>query len=190
VEQIELLRLATEKLDALNISYAIVGSIASGAWGESRFTQDIDILVDLALDQVDSLCGAFPPPDFYVSEVSAHEAVRRQGQFNVIHPASGNKIDFMIAGRAAWSAAQLQRRRRISLFSDHDVDVATPEDVILGKLLYYRDGGSEKHLRDIAGILKISGDTLDRAYVDQLSNQLGVADIWQVVLSRVVNSNL
>ena len=188
MEQTDLLRLAIESLDELRIPYAIVGSFASGAWGESRFTQDIDILVDVKAGQVNSLCRAFAEADCYVSEAAAHEAVAQKGQFNVIHPASANKIDFVIAGATPWTTAQLQRRRRVALFPDREADLAAPEDVILGKLVYYREGGSEKHLRDIAGILKISGRSLDWSYIENFANQLGVAEIWQAVRGRASNS--
>jgi hypothetical protein len=57
--------------------------------------------------------------------------------------------------------------------------------VILGKLIYYREGGSEKHLRDIAGILKISADQVDRDYVNKFAAELDVADLWQAILNRV-----
>jgi hypothetical protein len=184
VEQIDLLKRAAEILDRLSIPYAVVGSFASGAWGESRFTQVIDILLDLKPGQVAALCDALPAPEFYVSDTAARDAVARLGQFNVIHPASGNKIDFMIAGATPWSIAQLQRRKRIALFPNQEVAVAAPEDVILGKLVYYREGGSQKHLRDIAGILKISSESVDRAYISQFAVQLGVTDIWQAVLNR------
>jgi hypothetical protein len=50
--------------------------------------------------------------------------------------------------------------------------------VILKKLEYYREGGSEKHLRDIAGILKISGEQLDLDYLTEWSSRLGLADLW------------
>ena len=142
-------------LEQLEIPYAIVGSFASGVWGESRFTQDIDILVELKPHDVPSLCAAFPSKDFYVSESAANEAVARHGQFKVIHPTSGNKIDFMVAGSSTWVQAQLQRCKRIPFFPDQDGAVAAAEDVILGKLVYYHEGGSDKHLRDIAGILEI-----------------------------------
>jgi hypothetical protein len=185
VEQTDLLKRAVEILDELSIPYAIIGSFASGAWGESRFTQDIDILVALTPSQATALCKAFPDPDFYVSETAAQEAATRRSQFNVIHPASGNKIDFMIAGATPWSLAQLQRRKRIAISADQDAAFAAPEDVILGKLLYYAEGGSEKHLRDITGILKISGDGVDRGYISRFASQLGVQDIWEAVAARV-----
>jgi hypothetical protein len=185
VEQSDLLRLAIDTLEELRIPYAIVGSFASGAWGESRFTQDIDILIELRRDQVGTLCRVFTDADCYVSETAAHEALDRRSQFNVVHPSSGNKIDFMIAGAAQWTKDQLERRRRLALFPDREADIAAPEDVILGKLIYYREGGSEKHIRDITGILKVSGQSLDHDYIARHSAQLGVSDLWQAILNDV-----
>jgi hypothetical protein len=188
VDQPELLKFAIQTLERLNIPYAVVGSFASGVWGESRFTQDIDILIELHARDVQTLCNAFPGSDFYVSQTAANEAVIHHHQFNVIHPASGTKIDFMIAGNTPWVRAQLERRKRVPFFPDRDGAVAAPEDVILGKLVYYREGGSDKHLRDIMGILKFSGDLVDREYVARFAAQLGVADTWNAILSKLSQS--
>lgn len=185
MDQLELLKFTLQALERLSIPYAIVGSFASGVWGESRFTQDIDILVELKSQDVVPLCAAFPEAEFYVSQSAANEAVARHGQFNVINPTSGTKIDFMIAGSSAWVRAQLERRKRIPFFPDQDGAVAAPEDVILGKLVYYREGGSDKHLRDIAGILKFSGELIDREYVSRFAAQLGVSDTWEILLATI-----
>jgi hypothetical protein len=182
VEQTDLLRYAVLALERLSIPYAIVGSFASGVWGESRFTQDIDILIEIDHARLLALCAAFPDGEFYVSEVAAREAVTRQGQFNVIHPASGNKIDFMIAGDSR-AKTQIARRKYIALFSDLNGAVAAPEDVILGKLIYYEEGRSDKHLRDIAGILKLRGDSIDREYLSNAADQLGLANMWRSILA-------
>ena len=148
-------------------------------------TLDIDIVIRLKSDQVGDLCSVFPEQDFYVSRPAALDAVRHSGQFNVIHPASGNKIDFMVAGESDWAATQLGRRRQFHFNTETVGYVAAPEDVILGKLIYYRDGSSDKHLRDIRGILKTSGDELDRDYVVKHAETLGVADVWQELLKSV-----
>ena len=50
---------------------------------------------------------------------------------------------------------------------------------------YYREGGSEKHLRDIAAMLQVSGDEIDTAYVDAWSGKLGLAEQWQMALDRL-----
>lgn len=185
MDQIELLRTAKSILDRLAIPYCIVGSMASMCYGESRFTNDLDLLIELKPDQVPLLCAEFPDPAYYVSEAAAKEAVQRRRQFNVIHVKSGYKIDFLIVKSAAWNQQQLARRRNKQYAENLDVNVAAPEDVILGKLLYYREGESPKHLRDIAAMLQVSGDQIDRDDVTKWAAELGVLDIWQAILTRL-----
>ena len=185
MNQAELLRHVIEVLEAQELDYMLVGSFASATYGEPRMTHDIDIVLRLTMDAVDRLCNAFPSPEFYVSTSAAQEAVRMRGQFNVIHPASGNKIDFMMARDDAWGRSQLARRRRQPILADRETFVASPEDVILAKLWYYQEGGSEKHLRDIASMLRVSGDEIDRAYIKHWAAQLGLVQEWQAILKRL-----
>ncbi|MBI4288544.1 MAG: hypothetical protein HY671_08975 [Chloroflexi bacterium] len=62
---------------------------------------------------------------------------------------------------------------------------AAPEDVIIKKMEYYRDGGSEKHLRDVTGIISVSGGQIDRAHITKWATRLGLLDIWNAVLERL-----
>ena len=188
MEQIELIRHAVQTLDTLVVPYALVGSWGSGIYGEPRFTRDIDIVLDLNLALVPQFCAAFPDSEFYLSEDAARDAVRTRFQFNVIHPESGNKIDFILTRPESWSATQLQRCRRIELRHGQevfDVCVAAPEDVILGKLWYFAEGGGDRHLRDIAGILRVTGDGVSRAEVERWATQLGYLEIWQQIVAKV-----
>jgi hypothetical protein len=159
--------------------------MASICYGESRYTNDVDLLVEIQPEQVSELCAAFPDPEYDISEAAVREAIQRRRQFNVIHVNSAFKIDFMIVKHAPWSQQQLSRRRIKSYAAGLDVQVAAPEDVILGKLLYYREGESPKHLRDIAGILQVSWDEIDRDDVAKWAAELGVLDIWQAILTRL-----
>ena len=86
MEQDDLLRLSVETLDRLGVPYLVVGSYACLAYGESRLTQDIDIVIALPERPVPAFCAAFPPPDFYLSEPAVRDAVRTNFQFNVLHP--------------------------------------------------------------------------------------------------------
>jgi hypothetical protein len=185
LDQIDLLRHLVNALGRLEIPYMVVGSLASGAYGEPRMTQDIDVVLDLRDQQVVALCQAFASDEFYVSEQAAREAVRRGGQFNIIHSVSGNKIDLLAVPPGEWGRTELARRRRMKILPDLEGYCARPEDVILGKMRYYRDGGSEKHLRDITGILKVSGNEVDRQYVSLWAERMGLTDIWQAVLRRL-----
>ncbi|HIF21670.1 MAG TPA: hypothetical protein EYQ27_07095 [Gemmatimonadetes bacterium] len=53
-----------------------------------------------------------------------------------------------------------------------------PEELILKKLLYCRDGGSEKHLRDIKAMLEISGAEIDVDRVERRAEGLGLQELW------------
>jgi len=185
MDQAELLRRVIEILEQLDLTYMVVGSVASGAYGEPRLTRDIDIVVRLPAEQVSGLCQAFGPPDYYVDSNAAMQAALACGQFNVIHPASGNKVDFVIARNDPWGRMQIHRRRRVRILPDLEGYAAAPEDIILGKMDYYRQGGSEKHARDVAGMIKVSGELIDRAYVAEWAERLGLSETWRAVLSRL-----
>lgn len=187
MEQIEFLRHAVRHLDSLGVPYTVVGSWGSGVYGEPRFTRDIDIVLDLPPAVVPAFCAGFPAPEFYLSEPAVRDAVRTRFQFNVLHPTSGNKIDFILPRAEPWSAGQLLRRRRVELRHGGEafpICVAAPEDVIVGKLWYYSEGGGDRHLRDIAGILRVTGDGVDRAEVERWARELGYLDIWQQVVAK------
>lgn len=184
MEPSELLRYLVRTLEELGSPYLVTGSTATIVYGEPRFTNDIDVVVDLRLDQVPALCAAFPSPEFYLSRNAAETAVRRRQQFNIIHPSSGLKIDFIVAADSPFDRCRLQRRRRLIAGPDFEVCFGSPEDVIIKKMEYYREGGSDKHLRDIAGVLKVQGERVDRAYIADWATRLGLLEIWQAVVEK------
>ena len=181
----ELLRQIVETFESLNISYLITGSVASMAYGEPRLTNDIDLVAQITNDNVGGLMKAFPPNEFYISEDMVKEAIDRCGQFNIIHPISGLKVDVMIKQNTPFDQSRFKRVRRISPAESYQANFASPEDVIIKKMEYYRDGGSEKHLRDIAGILVISENEVDRDYISEWSRRLNLDEIWTAVQNRL-----
>jgi hypothetical protein len=186
MEQSELFRYAVRELERLAIQYAVVGSWGSSVYGEARFTQDIDIVLELPERLIPDFCAAFPSPDFSLSPAAVSDAVRRRFQFNVLHPESGGKIDFILVRRDAWHQAQLARRRQLEFRSGSESFkgyAAAPEDVILGKLWYYAEGGGDRHLRDISGILRVTGPGVDRSYVERWAQALGYLDVWEQVVA-------
>lgn len=184
MNQAGLLGYLVEVLEALGINYMISGSQASIYYGEPRLTQDIDVVVDLTLGQIPGLLRRFPASEFYVSEEAIREAIEVRGQFNIIHPDSGLKIDLMVRKDTPHARAEFERRERHPILPGRDAYFAQPEDVILSKLVYFQRGGSERHLRDVAGMLRISGDEIDRRYVDDWARRLGLTEIWEAVRRR------
>jgi hypothetical protein len=186
MEQSELLRHVVEALERIGLRYFVTGSMATIFFGEPRFTNDIDIVVDLPAGRIAELCAAFPSPGFYLSEETVFRAVSRRGQFNIIHPTSGLKVDVMIPADSPFNRSRFSRVKRIKPAPEFDAAFSSAEDVILKKMESYREGGSEKHLRDIAGVLKISGDHLDRGYIEAWAERMGTAEIWQEILKRSI----
>lgn len=184
MDQAELLAYLLDVLERQGLPYAITGSHASMAFGEVRFTNDIDVIVGLTPRSLPEFTRAFPSDEFYVSEDGARAAVLKGGMFNIIHPASGQKID-VIVPQGEPGRQQLSRAVRAPALSGREACFVSPEDLILGKMEYYREGASEKHLRDIAGVLKVWGDRLDRGYVTTRASRLGLGQIWEAVLKRI-----
>jgi hypothetical protein len=61
---------------------------------------------------------------------------------------------------------------------------ARPEDIILYKMIYFREGQSDVHVRDILGILRVSGPEIETAYVEEWAGRLGLNGIWDAVIKR------
>jgi hypothetical protein len=177
--------------EANNIHYRVVGSMASMAYGEPRFTNDVDMVAELNEAHVAVLCSAFPPPEYYVSEIAMRQAIDRRSQFNVIHPASGLKVDVIVPPDTEFSRSEASRIRRLSSEGEYSAWFGSPEDILLHKLIYYRlsGGTSDKHLRDIAGMMKLMGDKLDQNYLSSWTTKLGVRSEWDTVRQRIRDSN-
>jgi hypothetical protein len=84
-----------------------------------------------------------------------------------------------------FSQTEIARRNRSRVLPDQSANFASPEDVIIKKMEYYKEGGSEKHLRDITGILKVSGEEIDRAYIDHWARRLDLIEIWDAIQERL-----
>lgn len=187
MDQSELLRHVTNVLNRMAIPYAIVGSWASGLYGEGRMTFDIDIVLDLKLFQIKEFCEAFPTDEYYLSESDVKDAVRARFQFNLIHPKSGNKVDFIQCRMDSWHANQLARRRDTILHTNTGpitCSLAAPEDVILGKLWYHSEGGGDRHLRDIAGMVRISRQLINMDEVTRWATSLGYLPAWSKAIEK------
>jgi hypothetical protein len=170
-------------LEANSIDYMIVGSVASIMYGESRMTRDMDLVVEIFPSQVQTFIQLFHSKDFYCppEEILTQEIINR-GQFNLLHLESGLKIDFIVRKNDSHSKEEFSRKQRLPFIDQIDVFVASPEDVIIKKLLYYQEGRSEKHLEDIRGIL--ANWTLETRYLEKWIDGLNLRKEWNRVHSN------
>ena len=163
----------------LGLQWMVVGSIASSAFGEFRVTNDVDLILVLPVGQAKRLAETFPESEFYCPPVDVIDLESRRdehGHFNLIHHETGFKADIYLAGNDPLQDWALQHRREIKL-DNTTVWIAPPEYVIIGKLEFFREGGSEKHLRDIQGMLAVT--EVDRAHLEKEVARRGLGETWK-----------
>lgn len=174
------LRYIVDLLEAQGVAYMLVGSVAALAHGRSRATQDFDVVVELSLATVDQLVEALPGDRFYVSRDAARDAVRRGTLFNIIDMTTGWKVDIVPRKRRPFSVTELNRRQRMEVLGV-SVFVATLEDTILSKLEWARlAGGSGRQYEDVAELLRIGGEQLDRGYLERWVAELELSCEWDL----------
>ena len=109
------------------------------------------------------------------------ESIKKGMPFNIIHVLSGNKIDFFPAGNDEYFREQLKNRKKKAFDNKRNAYFASVEDVIIRKLDYYLEGGSEKHIEDIKGILENSSEKIDIEYIDRWAAKRGTSGIWKKI---------
>jgi hypothetical protein len=173
--------LIADRLNATGAIWMTTGSIAAMTYGDYRVTSDIDIILVLAPSNVGKMAAAFPLDEFYCppEDVISIEAARTErGHFNLIHHETGFKADIYVAGTDGLTRWAFAHRQKIP-FDESILWVAPPEYVIIGKLEFFREGGSEKHLRDIRGMLKET--EVDRALLEREIDARQLQDAWRAV---------
>jgi len=169
------------RLNRLGVRYMITGSVASMIYGEPRLTHDIDLVIKLDDDDAERFAEAFPIEDFYCPppEVIVLEAGRRRrGHFNLIHHETGFKADIYLSGTDQLHHWALNNRKPTDMHGE-TFWTAPVEYVILRKLEYYREGRSEKHLRDIAGILSVSSDQINFQQLSEKIHEYFLEKEWE-----------
>ncbi|MCC6264602.1 MAG: hypothetical protein IT169_13570 [Bryobacterales bacterium] len=164
-------------LESAEVRFAIGGSWASTAYGEPRFTSDVDILAEFTMERLKAFLRSLPQ-DFYVDPDEAANAIRTGRPFNVIYMPLAFKFDFFTASAFPLGAQELDRAIFLAEteLSERPTPFVTPEDILLAKLHWYRKGGgvSEVQWRDIQGLVRACGARLDREYLQRNADVLGI----------------
>jgi hypothetical protein len=170
-----------EALEDLRVTFLIGGSVASSVYGIARATLDADLMADLRSQHVRPLVERLQAT-YYIDEGAVRDAVRNRASFNVIHLPTMIKVDVFVSKAQPFDRAELRRIRLDTLEDTENArtfPVASPEDMVLRKLEWYRVGGevSDRQWTDVLGILKVQATALDMVYLRQWAGRLGLSDL-------------
>ena len=184
----DFLKMILSVLEKAGIDYMIGGAVAVWPWGEPRSTQDIDIVIHLGIEQINSLskelekADIYLPPDIILENL---HVTRIDLPINAIHGASGFKAEmFLMREDDELRKTAFERRVKVDFGSVvGQVYIHSPEDLIIYKMLYYSLSQQTKHIRDIGAIIKTMGKQLDYDYIQKWATEKQVVAIWQEIQS-------
>jgi hypothetical protein len=183
---------ATDDVDAIGVAllvaaaiegaggtYFVGGSVASSLHGDPRSTNDIDFIVSLPVGHVAAFRQGLGP-DFELDEEMLAVALARSTTANGFYLPVLTKIDLFGVGHEPFDVIEFGRRRSVVVrTSGETLVIKSPEDSVLRKLLWYRQGGgvSDRQWRDVVSILRVSQADLDDAYLLEWAGRLHCEDL-------------
>lgn len=184
-----------QTLEDITAPYMIIGAFAATIYGITRLTFDIDIVVDLAEEHIQSLAAAYPLPRYYADPEQMRNAIDQGTMFNIIDSTLGQKVDLVPLTMAANYTAAFARRVRqevnVSGIGMFALWCARADDVVVGKLLAWAEGRSRKHEDDIFELLvsyhmgadQVLAATFNWDFVDRRARAMGddVVAFWQAL---------
>ena len=161
---------ATDALAAGDVTYVVMGGIASGIWGRPRWTRDIDVFVRLedaarALEVLDTA-------GFETRVEQQHWLSKAEKHGVVVDVISRSHNDILLDD-------QMLQRSSTVVFKGLQLPVLAPEDVLVMKAV----AASEDTFRYWYDALGIIGRTeLDWTYLIARSRQAGVRRVLALLL--------
>lgn len=174
--ELDIVRDVSGRLDSAGIGYMLTGSMAMNYYAQPRMTRDIDVVVALRREDSERVVELFSP-HYYVSREAVTSSIVNESLFNLIHNESIIKVDCIVRKQNTYRLNEFNRRRRIKI-QDFETWIVSKEDLVLSKLFWAKDSHSELQLRDVKNLF---GSGCDRAYIEQWTAELGLADIWKEI---------
>jgi hypothetical protein len=179
----DFLRRISAALERSEIPYMVTGSMASSMYGVPRATNDVDIIIAPTREQMETFIQLMQRLQFYIAREEVTAALANRTMFSVMDFPNGWKADLIVQKNREFSITEFGRRET------HEVEglrltIATPEDVLLGKLEWAKMSESERQIDDAAGILRMQKNTLDLPYIESWLAALGLEAQWTAALLR------
>lgn len=179
-DQAQLLKAVTYFLENNKISYMVTGAWSAIYYGRPRASHDIDFVVEFGDKDIEKILKIFKslPEIFLVQIESIQEAAKYKSMFNIIHLPTMLKLDFWLLTDKEFDKARFKRKKKVKILGQN-MEMATAEDTIIQKLIWYEMGEIEKHLVDAAFVFQIQKKNLDKKYLNLWVKKLNLGKYYQ-----------
>src|SRR5712692_1827251 len=174
LNEIDIVRDISRRFAQAQIDYMLTGSIALNYYTQPRMTRDIDVVVKITRNDVNTIIGLFSP-DYYVDDHAVHSAIANESLFNLIHQESIIKVDCIVRKSSEYRRVEFERKQRVKI-QDFETWIVSKEDLIISKLYWAKDSHSELQRRDVKSLIDTG---CDAPYVDKWTKILGLHDLLQ-----------
>lgn len=157
----------------------IIGGIAVSLLGQARFTEDLDAMVLLSIEEIPHFLEAAKQEGIEPRITNAVDFARRNRVLLLRHTASQTDIDISL-GILPFEQEMVARSQVHEIDETLKIHLPTPEDLIIMKAIAHRP----KDLLDIQGIIH-NHPHLDREriqdWVTQFANLLERPELWEEI---------
>jgi len=177
--ELDILRDVSERLGSAGIAFMLTGSVAMNYYAQPRMTRDIDLVIALTAADAEVFVRMFEA-DYYLDQDTIALAIARRSMFNMIHLESVIKVDCIVRKSDPFRLEEFARRKQIHLV-DFDTWIVSREDLLLSKLAWAKDSGSEMQLKDA---LNLFVPECDLAYMRSRAGLLSVNVLLEDLVKR------
>jgi hypothetical protein len=182
--ELDIVRDVSQRLEGVGLAYMLTGSMAMNYYAQPRMTRDVDVVIALGPGDAGKVVDLFRP-DYYVSEEAVRDSISAESIFNLIHNESVIKVDCIVRKNTPYRQAEFDRRQQIKIDNSESLREAGPafstwiaskEDLIISKLCWAKDSGSEIQMRDVQNLVATG---CDADYINRWTCELDLVKLWQ-----------
>lgn len=172
-----------DALEARDVPYLLVGSLSSNYYGVPRSTEDADFVVHLGEIRIAELIDQLGPR-FRLNRQMSFETVTGTTRWEVGIADIAFKIELFLLSSDPHDQERFCRRRRVRVLG-RETCLPTPEDVIITKLRWARQGERPKDRDDVRNVIAVQGDRLDWDYLCQWCGRHGTGELLREIRASI-----
>lgn len=173
----------TDVFNKHRINYFVTGSLAVAFYGRERSSHDFDFKLSISPKNASLLLSSLKKlsSEYSYDQDSIFNAIKTKSQANILYLPENLKIDLWFNNDNAFDKERF-KRKIAQIVSGQNIYFASPEDMILIKLSWFKQSGSDRHLTDAASIWQTQKN-LDQKYLSAWAKKLIVVKLLKQLKS-------